>query len=129
MTGRPLWSHEVELEAEAVSVTGARQFVRRHLDSHGLRSIVDDVELVVSELATNALMHAGTPFRVSLTRFGQVLLVEITDHSPVAPRPRRAGVFDTAGRGVSIVDVLAADWGVRSVPGNGKTVWVSFPAR
>lgn len=129
MARRALWTHDVELKAEAISASGARRFVRHHLSSHGLPLMIDDVELVVSELATNALAHAGTPFRVSVARFGQVVLLEVTDQSPVVPRRVRPGPLDTAGRGVFMVERVSKDWGTRSLPGIGKTVWVSFEAR
>lgn len=128
MARRAQWSHEVELKAEAVSASGARRFVRRHLSSHGLPSMVDDVELVVSELATNALTHAATPFRVSVARFDQVVLLEVTDRSPAVPRRVRSGPLDTAGRGVFLVGRVSSDWGTRDLPGAGKTVWASFDA-
>jgi anti-sigma regulatory factor (Ser/Thr protein kinase) len=91
--------------------------------------MVDDVELVVSELATNAVAHAGTPFLVSVARFGHLVVVEVTDHCPSVPRRVHADLYDTAGRGVSIVERVGSGWGVRSLPGSGKTVWVSFEAR
>src|SRR5579885_3613449 len=106
MAGRLLWSHHIELKAEASSASGARRFVRRQLRSHGLELMVDDVELVVSELATNALAHAGTPFRVSMSRVERAVVVEVTDTSPSVPRRGRPGPLDTAGRGVFIVERL-----------------------
>ncbi len=60
------WSHETELEAESASASNARDFVCLHLDEHDLSHLVDDMRLVTSELATNALVHAHTPFTVTL---------------------------------------------------------------
>ena len=57
------WSHETHLAAEAISASQARVFVSRHLLAHDLANLVDDVRVVVSELATNAMLHAQTPFR------------------------------------------------------------------
>jgi hypothetical protein len=57
------------------------------------------------------------------------VVVEVTDHSPSALQRVRPGLFDTAGRGVSIVEFLSSDWGVKGHPGDGKTVWVSFDER
>jgi anti-sigma regulatory factor (Ser/Thr protein kinase) len=54
------WSHEVELSPVAASVATARDFVRLHLREHHLEHLVDDIRLTVSELATNAVKHAGT---------------------------------------------------------------------
>ena len=122
----PLWSHETQLTPQAISVSGARRFVRHHLLSHGLRLLVDDVELVVSELATNALAHAGTPFTVSLTGSHHTVIVEVRDDSSSGPYRVNSKVFDTAGRGVAIVELLSRDWGVTGYPGRGKSVWAQF---
>ena len=63
-----IWTRETVLAAEAVSAAKARAFVREHLLAQGLRDLVEDVRLVVSELATNAMVHAQTPFVVTLER-------------------------------------------------------------
>lgn len=126
MTGHALWSHEVELAPEAGSALAARRFVRQHLVSHALPSMADDVELVVSELATNALTHARSRFRISLCLSGQNLMLEVTDDCPGLPQRVRPSALDTTGRGVFITERLSSAWGVRSMPGKGKTVWVSF---
>ncbi len=80
-----------------------------------------DLALVVSELATNACVHAGSPFTVSLQRNGYGLLVEVADDdtSPVALQPLGHG---SSGRGMQIVAALAKDWGT-STRASGKTVW------
>lgn len=61
------WSHETVLAADPMSVARARDFVCTHLVVHDLLHLVEDVRLVVSELATNAVAHAQTPFAVTLS--------------------------------------------------------------
>lgn len=126
MTVPPLWLTEITLAPEPPSVATARRFVREHLNLHDLPSLVDDVTLVTSELATNALAHAGTPFTVTVSASADSVLLEVRDGSasrPVRGDPQDA---DATGRGIAIVDVVSRNWGV-VVDGNaGKSVWAAF---
>ena len=122
----PLWSYEITLAPEAQSVGTARRFVREHLRFHDLPSLVDDVTLVTSELATNALSHAGTPFTVTIKAFPDDVVLEVRDGGASRPNRVDAQVDACVGRGMAIVDVVCRDWGV-VVDGNvGKSVWASF---
>jgi hypothetical protein len=91
--------------------------------------LVDDVQLVASELAANAVQHARTPFKVILERADEEVLLSVQDGSPSPPAHLASDCLDTAGRGVSIVDLVSRDWGVTDGPGEGKSVWASFAAR
>jgi anti-sigma regulatory factor (Ser/Thr protein kinase) len=91
--------------------------------------MVDDVVLVVSELVTNALVHAQTPFKVTVQVLEQMLLLEVEDGSPTAPFLVGARVLDTGGRGVAIVNLLSHDWGVDASTDGGKSVWAEFDLR
>ena len=124
-----LWSSEISLAAQPISASRARAFVRLHLAEHLLSYLTDDVELVVSELATNAMVHARTPFRVSLQAFKATLLLEVEDGSRTGLIGVVAQVFDTGGRGISIVKLLSRDWGVSARTGGGKSVWAEFDLR
>ena len=122
----PLWSYEITLPPEPQSVGTARRFVRERLNVHHLPLLVDDVTLVASELATNALSHAGTPFTVTITAFADDVVLEVRDGGASRPNRVDAGVDARVGRGMAIVDVVCRDWGV-VVDGNvGKAVWASF---
>ena len=123
------WSHDTALPAEAVSVLRARHFVCVHLVEHRLWYLVDDVRLVASELATNAVRHARTPFKVSLEQADRLVLLSVDDSSPAPPVHLATDPLSTAGRGISIVDLLSNGWGVTETPGGGKSVWASFPTR
>jgi anti-sigma regulatory factor (Ser/Thr protein kinase) len=107
MSDRTLWSHDINLDDQSVSPSRARAFVRRHLVEHGLAYLSDGVGLVVSELTTNAMVHAQTAFTVSLHVFEDTLLLEVEDDSRAWPaRVAVADVLDTHGRGLTIVDLL-----------------------
>ena len=96
------WTVESAFGANPTSIAMAREFVREALQRHGLRHLVDDVRLVVSELSTNAMLHARTPFTVTLTgtREGAVLLT-VRDGSPYGPaRDLRAGAGHQRPRSV-----------------------------
>ena len=121
----PRWAHEITLAPERQSVATARQFVREHLNVHHLVLLVDDVMLVTSELATNALRHAGTAFTVKITGFADDVVVAVEDGSISMPVLVHADLDDAAGRGMAIVDVVSRDWGVVVDAGVGKSVWAA----
>lgn len=83
---------------------------------------------VVSELATNAVLHARTPFEVRLVLTDDYVRIEV--HDDVRRLPSRRFFSDQAasGRGLAVVEHLSDSWGV--VPdgdGGGKTVWAEVP--
>jgi anti-sigma regulatory factor (Ser/Thr protein kinase) len=103
-----------------MSVEQARRFVLGVLGTG--RAEREVIELLVSELATNAVSHAQTSFEVSVS-VGDVTHVEISDGSPLAPRLLPVtDEGDEGGRGLRFVSDLALAWGVRRTP-TGKTVW------
>jgi anti-sigma regulatory factor (Ser/Thr protein kinase) len=126
--GHAHWSHESLFVAEARSVAAAREFVRGHLLHHGLSFLVEDVQLVVSELATNAMIHARTPFTVTLAERDRSVLLTVRDGSPERPVQVSASVLDMRGRGVSIVAKVSSKWGVAAAvdAGHAKSVWALF---
>lgn len=123
----PLWHHEITLAPQAQSIATVRQFVRGHLVSHGLQpGLADDVELVASELATNALEHARTGFTLSLAATTDTVTVVVQDGSTARPQLIEAQGTDVAGRGMAIVDSLSRQWGVTVQGTPGKAVWAAF---
>ena len=83
----------------------------------------DTVELLTSELLTNAVRHGrGGTVTLRLLCFHDQVTVEVTDFSTRGPRARKAGVEDESGRGLMLVEALAQAWGTRPSSG-GKTVW------
>ena len=121
------WSHGTTLEATPISAAGARAFVSRHLVDHRLTFLVDPVRLVVSELATNALLHGQTPFVVTLSREDDTVRVTVSDDAAWITAHASDQVLSAGGRGLGIVNVISSDWGI--IAGvTSKTVWATFAA-
>jgi anti-sigma regulatory factor (Ser/Thr protein kinase) len=104
------------------SVASARRFTMRAIDALGGSGANDDVELLVSELTTNAVLHAHTPMRLSVLRHGQHVRVELRDDDPTQPGGNLPPPMALGGRGIPLVKRLAWAWGVNSNT-RGKTVW------
>lgn len=121
-------TNTLELPAEAGSVALARRFVAERLLGRCPPALVDDVTLVTSELATNAILHAASSFGVTLRNDDGQVILEIRDRSRRGPVPSDQTMLGTHGRGLAIVTALARDWGVTLDPAGGKAVWASFDA-
>ncbi|MEU6810805.1 ATP-binding protein [Streptomyces sp. NPDC046831] len=116
----------------------ARDFTRQALYAWGWlpaasgdqRAAAEDVLLVVSELVTNACLHAEGPDQLEITCDNKVIRVEVSDRGAGQPAPRtphRAG--RPGGHGMFIVERLCLDWGVVRAPGVvGKKVWAELGA-
>lgn len=121
------WLHATVLAAEPRSAALARDFVSLHLLAHHQSHLVEDVRLVVSELATNAVAHAQTPFVVTLSSANGSVLLDIQDGSTSAVVPSTPDVMDMSGRGLMIVELLSREWGTSSDGQGSKSVWATFP--
>ncbi len=114
-----------EFPADPAVVADARQATAHQLARWGLDELVFTTELVVSELVTNAVRHAGGPVGLRLVR-ENVLICEVTDSSNTQPRLRRARTTDEGGRGLFLVAQLTTRWGSRYLQ-HGKTIWTEQP--
>lgn len=114
----------LSLQAQPASVRASRTFVRAVLDSWALPGLNDDAALLVSELVSNAVVHAGTPLTltVSWRRITGRVRVSVHDDSRVHPCIREFDVTATAGRGMQIIAALAHSSGVVA-SATGKDVW------
>lgn len=109
-------------EAFEESVGNARRFVSLAIaDQPG--DIQDSVNLMVSELATNALVHASSGFIVSIDRSDLAVTVSVTDRGAGTPAMQSPSSSEPHGRGLRIVEALSEDWGITSSTETGKTVW------
>ncbi|QGV78766.1 SpoIIE family protein phosphatase [Streptomyces ficellus] len=113
------------LPREPRSVGRARELARAQLTAWDLEPLVDTVELLVSELVTNALRYGEGEIRLRLL-LDRTLVCEVWDAGLVQPRRRRARDTDEGGRGLQLVGLLSAGWGSRRTP-RGKTVWFELP--
>jgi anti-sigma regulatory factor (Ser/Thr protein kinase) len=120
------WHHHQEWPGEPRHVRDVRHFVSARLAEHGLTAMTDDVILVVSELATNAVLHADTPFGVSLSLVEGNVLLQVTDASAAQPRVVAGAPTDMSGRGLSIVETVSQTWGVDNATSGCKNVWASL---
>ena len=110
---------------EPQSVPAARRFAISVLYGTSAETL-EAVELMVSELATNCIRHTNSGFVLTIVRNGQEIRVEATDHAGGTPTMRSPKPTDPSGRGLKIVDMLSARWGVQSEPAIGKTVWFTI---
>ena len=95
------------------------------LDGWNLQGVEYDASVVLSELTTNALLHAGTDVGVTISYEDRVLTLEVTDGSPKLPMRRLPNPRAATGKGLVLVEALATEWGIRQEPA-GKTIWASF---
>jgi anti-sigma regulatory factor (Ser/Thr protein kinase) len=121
-------SPAADFPSTPASIAAARRFVAAQLA--GVRGLagddLDEVTLMVSELATNSVRHAGTPYRVAVFRTGDVLRVEVSDAGGGRAQVRNPGPRDPHGRGLQIVSALADNWGVDEAESAGKTTWFTY---
>ena len=121
----------VRLPAEPGSAGRARSFTAARFAAAGMGARATDIGLLlVSELATNALRHAGTEFEVEVRTTPTGVRVAVSDEDPAHPREPQArpGPEAEGGRGIAIVTELADRWGVAGDP-LGKTVWFEVDRR
>ncbi|MFJ5730316.1 SpoIIE family protein phosphatase [Streptomyces paradoxus] len=110
-----------ELPADPARVGEVRASAMRWLSDWGLDETGFAVELILSELVTNAIRHGAAPIQVRLL-YGKTLICEVSDASNTAPHLRRAASTDEGGRGLFLVAQLSQSWGTRYLP-EGKVIW------
>lgn len=112
-----------EFDPAPTSVADARRFARAALEAGGSGGDGWPVEQVVSELATNAVVHAGTAFTLSIAQDDAHIRVSVTDGRPLARASiRRFSEETTTGRGLRLIQTLGQAWGVDQTE-SAKTVW------
>lgn len=115
----------VEYDPRPSAVREARAEVRRQLEGWGfadLDDVADVAELLVSELATNALLHSTGSFRLTLSAAHGILRCEVRDAGRRVPTVVVDAGGSENGRGMFLVEALARRWGCHQ-DGTGKTVW------
>lgn len=117
----------LDLPASAASVPAGRHFVRDLLHDWGYDGLLDTAELLVSELITNGVRHAGSAVRLTVCAEDEVR-VTVTDYRPdllPVPLDHRPRPDEEGGRGLSLVAMLSDDWGVHRLA-TGKAVWFTL---
>jgi anti-sigma regulatory factor (Ser/Thr protein kinase) len=111
-----------ELSRSTPAVAEARRFVGDTLRRWGLESLVADAMLLTSELVTNSVLHADSDVTVTVAVADGMAEVGIADGSDVLPTQRTGSAQSEGGRGLRLVELVAEEWGIVSLPG-GKQVW------
>lgn len=114
------------LSAEPSSVPRARRLTRAQLTAWRLKDLGDSVELLVSELVTNALRHAPGPCRLTLWNTDGLLRCEVEDTGAALPYMRHGRARDEGGRGLHLLAAIACCWGSARTS-TGKVTWFELP--
>jgi anti-sigma regulatory factor (Ser/Thr protein kinase) len=130
------------LAAVPTAVGCSRQLIRLGLNRWGLAHLIEDAELVASELTTNAVKATGLTdpdakwsdledlaiIHIRLLLFETNIIIEVWDRDPAAPAPapQEAADDQESGRGLSIVTMLSTRWSYFLAPQGGKVVWADL---
>lgn len=109
------------------AISGVRRWLTETLTAWGESAPLDDVLIAASELATNAVLHARSAFRATISRGGGVIRVGFEDLAAGHPALNSDETELPGGRGVHLVEQLALRWGVDARVGS-KVVWAEFPS-
>ena len=122
---RPRWA---EFPADVSAAAAARAWVREVCAAWGLGGVVDDAVLVVSELISNAVDHARSTSRATLSLDQRGLAIAVRDfYVCEPPRPKSLKPSGTRGRGLFVVSMVSSAWGVDE-HADGKTMWAVLTA-
>jgi anti-sigma regulatory factor (Ser/Thr protein kinase) len=124
-TRTQLRSRHIELVVDTQAAWMARRFVKATLDDWRCYALVDELNLAVSELVTNAVIHARSDIGLTLVDQGDCVQVRVRDRVNSPPRKRFPGADDTGGRGILLIERIADHWGIEPEP-PGKVVWLDL---
>ncbi|MET7381151.1 SpoIIE family protein phosphatase [Streptomyces sp. NPDC005526] len=110
-----------DVAPEAAAVAGIRAEATAKLDEWGLTALGFTMELVLSELVTNAIRYGCEPIHVRLI-YDRSVICEVSDGSSTSPHLRYAATTDEGGRGLFLVSQMTERWGTRYTP-QGKVIW------
>jgi anti-sigma regulatory factor (Ser/Thr protein kinase) len=114
------------LRADASSARAARRFLRSVLEGWQCDHVIEVTLLAANELVTNAILHARTELHLLVRLQRDSLRIEVADHDDQLPIHRHVPEDATEGRGIALIDAVAARWGVDALP-DGKRVWFELP--
>jgi hypothetical protein len=112
----------------ARSARAARDLVARTCLDWECSAQVGAATLVISELVTNAMLHAGTDLTVSLARCGAWMRLAVRDANSRPPQTQLVDTSQVTGRGMLLVAAVSESWGVLPTGDGGKVVWAVLPA-
>jgi len=115
--------HAVEFDSARDSPGEARRKVVMALRGRGYEEdLVQDAALLVTELAANAVVHAGSSFSVSVSLRDSMLRIDVADSGRVAASRASQEWVPRQGHGLGLIDAICSRWGADTVP-EGKVVW------
>lgn len=120
----PTYRGEIVLGAESDAVPKARRFAVQALPELTGEPL-DDVRLLVTELVTNAVFHAGAPVKVRIRRLPASVRIEVEDTGRGVPVRALHSEGQMTGRGLALVSALSTAWGVDRLPTGSKVVWAT----
>lgn len=118
-----LLRRSAHLDPVPASAGEARRAVRQALTEVGETEAVYAAEVAVSELVTNAILHAATPLELIIEVTEHTVVVSVRDLSPRMPTQRHWSETATTGRGLKLVRAMTDQFGVDSPGEDGKAVW------
>lgn len=124
-SGPARWETARDFPAALNAPRAARRFVVEMLEGWGLAALGDEAAMVVSELATNSVLHARSRFTVTISARGNVARISVRDDSDRPPVRCRVPPMAQSGRGLAIVAETSKRWGVEQLE-DGKVVWVEL---
>ncbi len=121
------WRASMDVPATVHGPAAARRVIGALLPVWELSGLRETAELVVSELVTNAYLHApgSDSFELELVRRENGVRLALADGSSIRPLLRELNQEDPSGRGMALVAALASSWGAEDHHG-GKRVWVDL---
>ena len=125
MSGDVTLQRSVTLQGEPASSGAARRLVRELLEANDRLEWAEAAELAVSEVVTNAVLHAHSEVEVSAAIELDRVRIRVRDSSPTLPSQRDYDNHATTGRGLDLVAAVTLEHGVESLGGAGKVVWFS----
>jgi CheY-like chemotaxis protein/anti-sigma regulatory factor (Ser/Thr protein kinase) len=120
-------SASIRLSGTLSDIPAARRFLVQQCDEWDCGISIAEAEVVISELVTNAVIHASSAVEIRLALVGGMLRIEVADHGGGLPDVRAPGPDDAHGRGLVLVNGLSSAWGVEPLA-DGKCVWAELSA-
>jgi hypothetical protein len=121
------WQRQIARPMPDSGYHDIRLWARSWLQTHPVLGVdVDDVQLALTELVSNAILHGSGPVDVELVAGASTLRLNVSDSSAVMPRQPRAATNRSSGRGLMLIGKIASAWAAHPRPEGGKTVWCEF---
>jgi anti-sigma regulatory factor (Ser/Thr protein kinase) len=122
VVGGALDEVHTKLEADVNSPRQARAFVTDTLERWSCRDATAIIDLLVSEMVANAVLHAGTESELAVQLLPDRVRVSVTDQDPSQPKRRPDNPAVATGRGLALIEKLSVAWGIDRLP-TGKRMW------